>query len=133
MKLESGDGSVVTSPTAAQIAQVLSGLPGGRDSFAILSSGEQTYVQVAGSAAEGYALEYRAGTEAEHYQATASMPLDAVQDVFERYARNDPTWRGRVSWEPLEPAGASSRVPVVVIAVVVIACVAAVAGFFLAG
>ena len=129
MQLEASNGAVVMAPTAAQIASALSGLPGGTDSFAILSSGEQAYVQVAGSAAEGFALEYRAGSESEHYQAATSMPLNVVQDVFERYARNDPTWRSRVSWVPLEAGSVRGGHPVVVLSIVAIACVAAVVWF----
>lgn len=100
MKLEVGNGPAITSPTTAQILDALAALLGGSDSFAILASGDQDYVQVMGSASEGFALEYRAGGDSEHYQATRSMPLDVVQDVFECYARNDPTWRSRVLWEP---------------------------------
>jgi hypothetical protein len=124
MQLEVSDGSAIASPTASQIADALARLPGGADSFAILSSGDQAYVQVAGSASEGFALEYRAGSESEHYRASRSMPLNVVRDVFERYARNDPAWRSQVSWEPWDAGSPSHGYRIGVFAMVAIAAAA---------
>lgn len=101
MKLETSNFGVIPDPTPAQIAAALVTLPGGHESFAILSVADEVYVQAAGSDSGGFSLEYRDGSEDRHFQAKFSpVPLSTVQDMFERYAGGDDSWRSRVDWEP---------------------------------
>ncbi|KAB2899230.1 MAG: hypothetical protein F9K31_08120 [Dokdonella sp.] len=101
LQFETSDGLTLANPSTEQISEALASLRSGQDSFAILSKGEETYVQVAGSPAEGFILEYRDGSESNHFRAQASLlPLSTIQDIFEKYAQGDATWRSRVTWEP---------------------------------
>jgi hypothetical protein len=101
MKLEISNASEVINPSAAQIADALSNLPGGDESFAILTIDPQTYVQVAGSPADGFTLEYRDGSEEKHFVAIgAPIDLKLVTSVFQKYAAGDASWQSLVSWQP---------------------------------
>lgn len=100
MKLETSNAPEVLHPTPAQIADALASLPGGDESFAILATGPQTYVQVAGSPREGFAIEYRDGSEDKHFEAAGSpIDLPLATSIFQRYATGDASWQGLVSWQ----------------------------------
>lgn len=102
MKLETSNAGEIPDPSAARIAEALAQLPGGADSFAILDSGEQAFVQVAGSAEEGFHIEYREGGEDRHFEAaTPPVTLAQAVDIFQRYAAGDGSWRSKVEWKPL--------------------------------
>jgi len=89
-------------PDPATIAKVLASLDGGRHVLATLGHSELTYVQVAGSVQTGFALEYQEGSLDRHYKSRpASLPLETVTEIFQRYARGDGSWRQGVEWEHL--------------------------------
>jgi hypothetical protein len=101
MQLELGTGQIVKDPSLDQIAAALKALPGGDDSFAILSRDEMTYMQTTGSAAGGFELEYQAGSTREHYMCTnRQVSLDVTIRVFQLYAQRDVRWLSEVAWEP---------------------------------
>jgi hypothetical protein len=85
----------VQDPSPADIARVLGGL----DGIAILSRDELTYLQTDGTPAEGFVLEYQAGSTEEHYACPCRLPLDEVIQAFLAYARGDPSWRTSLGWE----------------------------------
>ena len=88
------------APDAATIARVLASLDGDRHVLVTLGRSEQTYVQASGSARTGLALEYQEGSLDQHYRSGAeTLPLETVTDIFQRYARDDESWRHRVPWE----------------------------------
>jgi hypothetical protein len=100
MQLEIGTGQIVKEPSLDQIAEALKALPGGEDSFAILSHSDQTYMQTAGSAADGFELEYQAGSTREHYMCTNQhVSLDVTIRVFQLYAQRDIRWLSELAWE----------------------------------
>jgi hypothetical protein len=87
-------------PDAATISRVLASLDGDRHVLATLGRSEQTYVQASGSAQMGLALEYQEGSLDRRYTSAAvTLPLATVTDIFQRYARNDESWREGVRWE----------------------------------
>ena len=102
LRLETEHGTTLTNPSSGQIAQALSSLDGKSNAFAILARADQVYVQTSGSGSSGFVLEYRDGDEASHFQASnKSLPLDVIQDVFEKYAQGDSAWKESLVWEPL--------------------------------
>lgn len=106
MKLETSNNGEVMNPSADQINAALAQLPAGEDAFAILAHGDQHYVQVAGSAQEGFVIEYREGGEDRHFEAVGpAASLGTAQDLFRRYAAGDESWRGVVAWQPWQSAG----------------------------
>ena len=87
-------------PDAATIAKVLASLDGGRHVLATLGHSELMYLQASGSVQTGLALEYQEGSLDRHYRSRAAvLPLDAVTDIFQKYARHDESWRAAVEWE----------------------------------
>jgi hypothetical protein len=87
-------------PDAETIAKVLASLDGDRHVLATLGRSELTYVQASGSARTGLALEYQEGSLDRRYTSgAATLPLETVTDIFQRYARDDGSWRDRVPWE----------------------------------
>ncbi len=87
-------------PDAATIAKVLASLDGGRHVLVTLGDSELTYVQVSGSVQTGLALEYQEGSLERRYTSrAASLPLELVTDVFQRYACGNQSWRQGVEWE----------------------------------
>jgi hypothetical protein len=90
----------VDDPDAATIAKVLASLDGDRHVLVTLARSELTYVQASGIAQTGLALEYQEGSLDRHYGSGASpLPLEMVTDIFQRYARDDESWRQGVPWE----------------------------------
>jgi len=87
-------------PDAATIAKVLASLDGDRHVLATLARSDVTYVQASGSAQNGLALEYQEGSLDRHYRSgAATLPLETVTDIFQRYARADESWRDVAPWE----------------------------------
>lgn len=90
----------VDDPDAATIARILASLDGDRHVLVTLGRSEVTYLQASGSAQTGLALEYQDGSLDRHYTSGApTLPLEAVTDIFQRYAREDESWRHGVRWE----------------------------------
>lgn len=106
MRLETSNNGEVTNPSADQINAALAQLPAGVDAFAILARADQYYVQVAGSAQEGFVIEYREGGEDRHFEAVGpAASLGTAQEVFRRYAAGDDGWRSVVAWQPWQSGG----------------------------
>ncbi len=87
-------------PDAPTIAKVLASLDGSRHVLATLGHSDLVYLQASGSVQTGFALEHQEGSLDRHYKSrAASLPLDAVTDIFQKYARGDESWRHGVEWE----------------------------------
>ncbi|HXJ81399.1 MAG TPA: hypothetical protein VMS64_22310 [Candidatus Methylomirabilis sp.] len=87
-------------PDAVTIARVLAALDGDRHVLVTLARSELTYLQASGSAQTGLALEYQEESLDRHYTSGGgALPLETVTDIFHRYARDDQSWRDRLSWE----------------------------------
>lgn len=127
MKLETGTGRTIVGPSASQIAEELAALPGGTDSFAILSRNPLTYIQTAGSPSEGFVLEYQEGSVGRHYPSVdGNLPLSSVTKAFQLYAAEDAGWRSVVQWEhdgPSHPRDGFPMVPVVLATLAVLGLV----------
>jgi len=125
VKLTVGIGEAIENPSERQIEAALHSLPGGDDSFAILGSGEQFYVQAAGGAAEAFALECRSGSASEHYRCNnTSLLLEEVLAAFLSYHRSDSEFKRTLDWEREVEESPPRRLPLLVLAV--LAAIAAV-------
>jgi hypothetical protein len=103
-----GTGAEIDEPTEGQIESALRELPGGEDSVAILGTKPEHFIQTAGSASEGFVLEYRVGSDAHHYRCNnPSLLLDEVLDAFLSYRRGDSEYARTLDWE-LRPASGMS-------------------------
>jgi len=99
MKLETSTGGSILNPDPGQIEETLTQLEGD-EAFAILSKDELTYIQVAGTAADGFVVEYQDGDTDKHFVAAAGPhKLDRVLRAFNHYAVGDAQWRHEFQWE----------------------------------
>lgn len=126
MQLEIGTGLRIDDPSASQIAHELAALPGGIDSYAILSQDDLTYLQTAGGSSDGFSLEYQEGSIDRHYRSPQNdLPLATVIRAFQLYAAQDSSWRSLVAWErdDLRPhaSGLAPRVLGIVVAMAALA------------
>tara|TARA_R110002096_G_scaffold54881_3_gene141403 strand:+ start:657 stop:1079 length:423 start_codon:yes stop_codon:yes gene_type:complete len=96
------NGDAVTKPlNAALIRDSINSLTGEGDSFAILEKSEQIYIQTSGGPEHGFVLEYRDGSEAQHYSCSNfELTADEVILAFQSYLSNDGKWRTELEWEP---------------------------------
>jgi len=119
VKLTLGTGAELQDPTEEQVEAALRQLPGGPDSFAILGSDEQTYMQTSGGAEEGFVLEYREGSPASHSRCTNhQLSADAVVAAFRAYLGGRADYKADLAWELDTPSpGSGSRVALVAISV----------------
>jgi hypothetical protein len=119
MTLTIGAERTIANPSEAQIESALRSLTDGGDAFAILASGEGSYIQAAGSAAETFRLEYRDGSESEHYHCPADLHLQQVLDAFVSYRRGDSAFKHRIAWARGTGEVSRHRGPVLVLALMV--------------
>lgn len=62
------NGDTLTEPVTDElISRSVSSLTGEGDSFAILAKAPEVYMQTSGGPSQGFVLEYRNGSEDEHY------------------------------------------------------------------
>jgi len=87
-------------PDGATIAKVLASLDGGRNVLATLERSGLTYLQAEGSVRTGFGLEALEGSLDRRYKARAAgLSLAQVTEIFQRYARDDMSWRRGLEWE----------------------------------
>ena len=96
------NGNVVTrDPNEDTVRRTLQQLAVAKESHAILSRDEMTYIQAArGRAKSGFALEYQDGSTSRHYRCTNDrLSLDGIVRAFLLYLHDDDAWRTDFSWE----------------------------------
>lgn len=101
MKLEISGSIVSDDADAASIDRGLRGMSGPGDT-AILSSDEMAYIQAAGCADQGFALEYQEGSLDRHFAAQGPVKLEAVVAAFLSYARGEDAWESAFSWQKVD-------------------------------
>lgn len=112
-----------------KIEESIRSLTGEDDSFAILARDDQTYIQTSGDPNHGFVLEYRDGSEEEHYSCS-NFELSAEQVIraFQSYLAANDKWKSELEWQPqvFDYSGGTSagKKAVVVIGLVVIAAIA---------
>lgn len=74
----------------------------GIDEFAVLAKEDQRYVQTFRESEDEFALEYRAGSNKEHFEASAPVALDVIEAAFVAYMGGDfDAWKSAVEWKQL--------------------------------
>jgi len=102
MKLETETGATIDNPSDEQIDSALRELVESGGGFAILSELEQVYIQTADNGMGECTLEYREGSEENHYCSTSEeLSIDEVIKAFQDYARSHKAWKNRFQWRPL--------------------------------
>ena len=100
--LQLEDGTYINMPMVERIEKALHGLSFDSDNgFAILSRGDQTYIQCATTSWGQFVLEYQEGSLDQHFQATDPVELDDVLVAFRAYALGR-AWKDRFTWRKLD-------------------------------
>ena len=112
MQLELSSGKIIDHPSEEEIGAHLSAEADREDFFAILGINEMTYLQVAGTVAGGFTLEYQVDSLDQHYWCT-DEPLTLAQIIvaFQEYSSGDESWHSDLRWardERLAPVGRDS-------------------------
>lgn len=106
MNLSTATGPDLSEPTSDQIVNAIRSLPGGDDSFVVLSRSDHFFLQAAGSRKEGYHLEYKELDDSRHFEATGeSLTEEELIQLFLAYARGDDSWKQQHQWKPLHRSG----------------------------
>jgi hypothetical protein len=99
MNLTTEDGTTIREPSSDDLQSALGrlGLPG--NGFAILGTSPEHYIQVAGSKAGGYVVEYREGCESTHHSSKVSdLPHGQMVDLLTAYLRGG-SWKPMLQWQ----------------------------------
>jgi hypothetical protein len=99
MELTTENGTTIREPSSSDLRSVLGrlGLPG--NGFAILATSPQHYIQVAGSKADGYVVEYREGSEETHHSSTITdLPHQRMVDLLAAYLGGG-SWKSMIQWQ----------------------------------
>jgi hypothetical protein len=100
MIFKTENGSRIIDPTPAQIDAGVRALDPDKNSFAIVSQGEQRYLQVALNPDGVFLLEYRGGSADSHFTASSPiMDVDCVASAFTAYLSGG-DFRAGLSWAP---------------------------------
>ena len=116
MKLSTGTGADVVDPRPDQIVDAIRSLPGGADSFLILTRSDNQFLQVLGSREEGFHLEYREFSAEKHFVATDDEITETqLTQTFLAYLDGDDSWKRRHQWTKLKTASGGWRGAAVVV------------------
>lgn len=118
-----------------QIEASIQSLTGDGDSFAILARSDQVYIQTSGDPQNGFVLEYRDGSEEEHYSCSNfNLTAEQIIRAFQSYLANDNKWKSDLEWQPqvFDYSGGSNLGKRVLTAVGLILTIATVWNFFFA-
>jgi hypothetical protein len=96
MKLETHEGEVAA--TVQNVASVVAGLTEVGEAYVVLSEGDETYVQAAGTVGEEFIVERRDGCAGEHYRADRRVAADELVALLVGYLRGDPDWSRAIAW-----------------------------------
>ena len=101
MQLKLYPGETVESPRPEDVERGIRTLQAAEDAFAILSAGEQRYIQTSGHPGIGFILEYRDCSEEQHFHCTLeTVTTDQVVEAFLSYLRGDTSYKSSLPWAP---------------------------------
>jgi hypothetical protein len=118
-----------------QIEESIQSLTGDGDSFAILARSNQVYIQTSGDPHNGFILEYRDGSEEEHYScSTVDLTVDRVVRAFQSYLADDGRWKSDLEWksQAFDYSGGAITGKKIIAAVGLILAAAVIWGIFVA-
>jgi hypothetical protein len=101
MRLIINDERVIDDPSDRQLRSAIESL--GSEQFVVLIEDEDQYVQVFKDEAGVYHLEYRAGSEDQHFVADSELISVAdVTDAFSLFLQNSPELHSRWEWQKMD-------------------------------
>lgn len=118
-----------------QVEESIRSLTGDGDSFVILARADHVYIQTSGDPKNGFVLEYRDGSEEEHYScSTFNLTAEQIIRAFQSYLADDDKWRSELEWQAqvFDYSGGSSKGKKIIIAVGLILTAAVVWAFLFA-
>ena len=90
----------IADPSDSEIRDGILKIDGKKNSFAILSIDEMTYIQTSGSPLTGFVLEYQNGSLENHYRASDLIAVpDKIIAAFISYRLQDGAWQEGFVWE----------------------------------
>lgn len=99
-RLETERGAPVADPIEGDIVAALRGLDGDTNRFAILSRAASAFLQVHGSSADGFLMEYRESADTPLFRCSDDpVVLVVAEKTFVRYLQQDPAWKTHLSWD----------------------------------
>jgi hypothetical protein len=102
MNLETHEGRIIDLVTPGDIAPAVAGLTDIDEAFIILSDGDETYVQAAGTVSDEFIVEYRSGGAGEHYRGDRCVSADDLVSLLVEYLRRTPDWSSALTWYLLD-------------------------------
>lgn len=102
MKLNINDEKAFSDPSPQVLRRELRGVDA--DEFAILSSGEERFLQMYRNDDESFQFEYRDGAYDKHFGAdTSGAKLDDLTECFVAYLEGDvERWKAAFNWQRIE-------------------------------
>lgn len=100
MKLNVNDDLYVEDPEVDLIRQNVEMMEGG--DYAIIEQEYERYVQACRNDDGTFQLEYRAGSENEHFETTVPAGVDDVEQAFIRYVSGMDDWQQPWSWQKVD-------------------------------
>lgn len=96
-------GESLQGPTDDEIVSAVSSLPGGIPSFVVLTKKKSHFMQVGGSAKDGFELEYQEYSLDGHWRHVRSpdVDLETVLKTILWYANDDERWLTENIWHRL--------------------------------
>ena len=120
MKLECAQGPGANPATLKDIEQVFAD-DARRGEFAILTSDDGSFVQVAGEGEGPFALEFHDASSDSHLIAKREFAKPEVVELFSAFAQGDQSWRDAIQWQPLaESNGCFTKAAIITICAVLI-------------
>ncbi|MFQ6331235.1 hypothetical protein ACLMAL_34575 [Nocardia sp. CWNU-33] len=96
-----GDGTTLPYLTKELVEDLLADPPDPNNPFLVIERDEQYYVQTCLDSDGVYELEYRAGSEDEHFHVHTS-DRSLVRDVVWAWSTDNPWWRDAVQWRNVD-------------------------------
>lgn len=81
-----------------------------RGEFIILSKEDQVFLQAAGESDGPYTLEFREGSDEQHFQCERKLNKVEVESVFLKYLSGDTTYKADFKWSLLNSTDADDRI-----------------------
>ncbi|WP_328401472.1 hypothetical protein [Nocardia sp. NBC_00403] len=96
-----GDGTTLPYLTKELVEDLLADPPDPNNPFLVIEREEQNYVQTCLDSDGVYELEYREGSEGEHFRVHTS-DRSLVRDVVWAWSTDNPWWRDAVQWRNVD-------------------------------
>ena len=103
LKMAIGQRTLPSVPVAGDIMKSLIMLDDSPDGYVVLSRGSDWFMQCHGTAAQGFFIECRNGSDDQHYlSADDKLQLETASQLLVSYLTDDHRWRDMILWHPYD-------------------------------